>query len=239
MSPRPTSKDRGYADSKQQPPATTGPSESMAPTSETPFGHFNRHSNKILSTSDSHVASKPKTKAAVIRDTFRRFGASISQVAQSSKMFTTSHYLLGFKSKATRQAEAVQAEEMRAAEAIRVEEIRPEALRADASRAEAIRKKVDHFRVLVIGRANAGKTTILQKVCNTSDKPEIFDSKGNKVRLHCANDRHNADVPVIIRSTHHWLRPPLGYKIKSHYWCYADVLSARIAQHRKRAGVSE
>ena len=162
----------------------------MASTSDTPFGHFNRHSNKMLATSDNLVASKPKTKTAAIQDTFRRFGASISQVAQSSKMFTTSHYLLGFKSKATRQAEAIQAEEMRAAEAIRAEEIRAEALRADTIRAEAIREKADRFRVLVIGRANAGKTTILQKVCNTSEKPEIFDSKGNKVRLHSANDRH-------------------------------------------------
>ncbi|KAG2064469.1 hypothetical protein BDR04DRAFT_1162559, partial [Suillus decipiens] len=28
---------------------------------------------------------------------------------------------------------------------------------------------------------NAGKTTILQKVCNTTDKPEIYDTKGNKI----------------------------------------------------------
>ncbi|KAG2107005.1 uncharacterized protein F5147DRAFT_837608 [Suillus discolor] len=37
------------------------------------------------------------------------------------------------------------------------------------------------FRVLIIGRANAGKTTILQKVCNTADEPEIYDAKGNKI----------------------------------------------------------
>jgi GTPase Era involved in 16S rRNA processing len=39
----------------------------------------------------------------------------------------------------------------------------------------------DRFRVLIIGRGNAGKTTILQKVCNTTEQPEIFDSEGNKV----------------------------------------------------------
>jgi GTPase SAR1 family protein len=38
-----------------------------------------------------------------------------------------------------------------------------------------------HFRVLIIGRANSGKTTILQKLCNTTEQPEIFDSKGNKI----------------------------------------------------------
>ncbi|KAG2053537.1 hypothetical protein BDR06DRAFT_885909, partial [Suillus hirtellus] len=37
--------------------------------------------------------------------------------------------------------------------------------------------------VLIIGRANASKTTILQKVCNTTDEPEIHDTKGKKVRM--------------------------------------------------------
>ncbi|KAI6119793.1 hypothetical protein EV401DRAFT_2089321 [Pisolithus croceorrhizus] len=32
-----------------------------------------------------------------------------------------------------------------------------------------------------MGRANAGKTTILQRVCNTTDQPEIFNGKGEKV----------------------------------------------------------
>jgi septin family protein len=30
------------------------------------------------------------------------------------------------------------------------------------------------FRVLVIGRANAGKTTILQRVCDTTESPKIY-----------------------------------------------------------------
>ncbi|KAI6104215.1 hypothetical protein F5141DRAFT_1049881 [Pisolithus sp. B1] len=32
-----------------------------------------------------------------------------------------------------------------------------------------------------MGRANAGKTTILQRVCNSTDEPEIFDAEGNKI----------------------------------------------------------
>ncbi|KAI5993289.1 hypothetical protein EDD15DRAFT_2267517 [Pisolithus albus] len=40
---------------------------------------------------------------------------------------------------------------------------------------------IERFRVLVMGRANAGKTTILQRVCNTTDNPEIFDGEGNKM----------------------------------------------------------
>jgi GTPase SAR1 family protein len=41
------------------------------------------------------------------------------------------------------------------------------------------------FRVLIIGRANAGKTSILQRVCDTTDSPEIYrlDSKGNRERV--------------------------------------------------------
>ncbi|KAG2097238.1 uncharacterized protein F5147DRAFT_370344 [Suillus discolor] len=46
---------------------------------------------------------------------------------------------------------------------------------------EQIRSIIGRFRVLIIGRANAGKTTILQKVCNTTDEPDIYDVKGNKI----------------------------------------------------------
>ncbi|KAG2045564.1 hypothetical protein BDR06DRAFT_965642 [Suillus hirtellus] len=42
---------------------------------------------------------------------------------------------------------------------------------------------IRRFRVLIIGRANAGKTTILQKVCNTTNEPEIYTAEGNKVRV--------------------------------------------------------
>jgi hypothetical protein len=43
------------------------------------------------------------------------------------------------------------------------------------------REKCDRFRILIIGRANAGKTTILQKVCNTTENAVIYNSKGKKV----------------------------------------------------------
>jgi hypothetical protein len=45
-----------------------------------------------------------------------------------------------------------------------------------------LRQKFDRFRILIIGRANAGKTTILQKVCNTQENPEIYNSAGNQVQ---------------------------------------------------------
>ena len=37
------------------------------------------------------------------------------------------------------------------------------------------------FRVLVIGRANAGKTSILQRVCDTTESPKIY-RQGEEVR---------------------------------------------------------
>jgi hypothetical protein len=38
-----------------------------------------------------------------------------------------------------------------------------------------LRAKYTRFRIFVIGRANAGKTTLLQRVCNTTDDPCIYD----------------------------------------------------------------
>ena len=38
-----------------------------------------------------------------------------------------------------------------------------------------LRSKYTRFRILVIGRANAGKTTLLQRVCNTTEDPCIYD----------------------------------------------------------------
>ncbi|TFK59573.1 hypothetical protein BDN72DRAFT_780534 [Pluteus cervinus] len=46
---------------------------------------------------------------------------------------------------------------------------------SDISDALEIRQKYKHFRILVIGRANAGKTTLLKRVCNTTEEPSIYD----------------------------------------------------------------
>ena len=50
-------------------------------------------------------------------------------------------------------------------------------------RAEETRRFIANlqFRVLVIGRANAGKTTILQRVCETTESPWVF-RRGRRVR---------------------------------------------------------
>ena len=46
-----------------------------------------------------------------------------------------------------------------------------------------IRRLCPQFRILVIGKANAGKTTILRKVCNAKRdaKPIIYDAEGKEV----------------------------------------------------------
>jgi len=41
----------------------------------------------------------------------------------------------------------------------------------DPVEAAKLRAKYTHFRILVIGRANAGKTTLLKRVCNTKEDP--------------------------------------------------------------------
>ena len=45
-----------------------------------------------------------------------------------------------------------------------------------------LRDMFTQFRILVIGRANAGKTTILRNLCNATGEPVIFDPTGKKVK---------------------------------------------------------
>ena len=42
-------------------------------------------------------------------------------------------------------------------------------------------KKFGRFRILIIGRANAGKTTVLQRICNSTEDPEIYNDRGKRV----------------------------------------------------------
>ena len=51
-----------------------------------------------------------------------------------------------------------------------------------AEQVQELRAKFTRFRILVIGRANAGKTTILRKLCNATGEPVIFDPTGKKVK---------------------------------------------------------
>ncbi|KAI9429134.1 GTP-binding protein [Lactarius indigo] len=63
------------------------------------------------------------------------------------------------------------------------------------------RQKYRYFRILVIGRANAGKTTLLKRVCNTTEEPCIYDEKSNSL-LEPTSERgiHDIDRPFAFAS---------------------------------------
>ncbi|KAG2364927.1 era-like GTP-binding protein [Suillus spraguei] len=68
-----------------------------------------------------------------------------------------------------------------------------------------IREKIPRFRILTIGRANAGKTTILQRVCNAKENPEIYDCAGKKIDpavLKASRERgeHDIENEMVFRS---------------------------------------
>ncbi|KAI5988452.1 hypothetical protein EDC04DRAFT_3078481 [Pisolithus marmoratus] len=75
----------------------------------------------------------------------------------------------------------------------------------DPEMARKYMRNIKRFRILVMGRANAGKTTLLQRVCNTVDDPEIFDGKGKKidgtvVRGTLERGHHNIEDELVFRS---------------------------------------
>ena len=77
-----------------------------------------------------------------------------------------------------------------------------------AEEIQKTRARFRQFRILVIGRANAGKTTILRKVCNTTGDPIIFDPEGNKVNYMMKVQWFMSDTDILacnLRSS----RPPL------------------------------
>ncbi|KIK17669.1 hypothetical protein PISMIDRAFT_685004 [Pisolithus microcarpus 441] len=78
-------------------------------------------------------------------------------------------------------------------------------LRLDPAEAQKHIDRIARFRILVMGRANAGKTTILQRVCNTTDQPEIFNGKGEKVDAtvvqgSLTRGEHNIEDELVFRS---------------------------------------
>ncbi|KIK19138.1 hypothetical protein PISMIDRAFT_108285 [Pisolithus microcarpus 441] len=75
----------------------------------------------------------------------------------------------------------------------------------DPAKAKKHIDRIRRFRILVMGRANAGKTTILQRVCNTTDEPEIFNGKEEKVDAavvegSLARGRHNIEDELVFKS---------------------------------------
>jgi len=64
-----------------------------------------------------------------------------------------------------------------------------------------LRAKYTRFRILVIGRANAGKTTLLQRVCNTTEDPCIYDDNDkNLLEPTSARGIHDINRPFAFKS---------------------------------------
>ncbi|KAF8447376.1 hypothetical protein L210DRAFT_3757287 [Boletus edulis BED1] len=68
-----------------------------------------------------------------------------------------------------------------------------------------LQEKFGRFRILIVGRANAGKTTILRAICNTTENPEIYDGYGEKVDLSQVEGSmgrgiHNVENELVFRS---------------------------------------
>jgi septin family protein len=72
--------------------------------------------------------------------------------------------------------------------------------RDGALSAAEIRDRCPQFRILVIGKANAGKTTILRKVCNATPdaKPIIYDAEGKKIVQEVSQE----SAKVCLESSH-------------------------------------
>ncbi|KAJ6471427.1 hypothetical protein C8R45DRAFT_418497 [Mycena sanguinolenta] len=72
------------------------------------------------------------------------------------------------------------------------------------------RHKSLHFRILVVGRANAGKTTLFKKVCNSVEDPEIFTPAGKKLDLavvegSAERGEHNIENQLIFKSNRQFI----------------------------------
>ncbi|KZP07191.1 GTP-binding protein [Athelia psychrophila] len=95
--------------------------------------------------------------------------------------------------------EGAQAPFAQAGSATRSAPALPQEYDADAER---IRGRCPRFRTLIIGRANAGKTTILQKVCGTTKQPVVYDARGKEIKtqrfLMPSSDRGLHDINNIM-----------------------------------------
>ncbi|KAG8855108.1 hypothetical protein FRB91_002631 [Serendipita sp. 411] len=75
----------------------------------------------------------------------------------------------------------------------------------DDEKTDWIRSACRRFRILIIGRANAGKTTILQKVCNTTELPVVYNTEGKEIdpvilEASASRGLHNIEDEMVFKS---------------------------------------
>ncbi|KAI0937866.1 hypothetical protein AcW1_003908 [Taiwanofungus camphoratus] len=79
------------------------------------------------------------------------------------------------------------------------------------------------FRVLIIGKANAGKTTILEKMCNVKagTRPTIYDENGKKLssslfkKASRACGEHNIEHQITYSGSSFVFHDSLGFEAGS------------------------
>ncbi|KII91619.1 hypothetical protein PLICRDRAFT_89891 [Plicaturopsis crispa FD-325 SS-3] len=68
--------------------------------------------------------------------------------------------------------------------------------------AAKLREECPRFRILIVGRANAGKTTICQKMCNTTELPVVRNKDGDVIHIDPSGERgiHNIDDEITYEA---------------------------------------
>ncbi len=86
--------------------------------------------------------------------------------------------------------------------------------------------KCPHFRILVIGRANAEKTTILEKVCGVAQgtKPIIYDQNGAELNFEpkrklFAKVKHSLGGKIAAEPSYTHLTPSIEVSELYIEWC--------------------
>ncbi|KAJ7898028.1 hypothetical protein B0H14DRAFT_2675930 [Mycena olivaceomarginata] len=119
----------------------------------------------------------------------------------------------------------------------------PRFMAANRDDAIGLRSKCKHFRVLVMGRANAGKTTLLKKVCNSVKDPEIFSPTGTEIHVSTvegSDERglHDIENQLIFKSNRQFIfHDSCGFESGS--VVETEKVEAFIAQRAKSETLSE
>ncbi|KII91897.1 hypothetical protein PLICRDRAFT_38777 [Plicaturopsis crispa FD-325 SS-3] len=68
--------------------------------------------------------------------------------------------------------------------------------------AAQLRKECPRFRILIVGRANAGKTTLCQKMCNSTEPPIVRNADGAVISVDPSSGRgiHNIDDEITFKA---------------------------------------
>ena len=88
------------------------------------------------------------------------------------------------------------------------------------------------FRVLIIGRANAGKTSILQRVCDTTESPTIYRLGKYGRKEEVRSPHFVCESQVNLTANQFKLEPSMDVSdIRTSLRLPIDIVPARRAHH--------